>query len=463
MHFFQKYIQNGQRRNWIKNATRLPLVAMLSLHLTKKFFFSKQRQHPKHAQISPHNQKSLCHTKKVTPFSLSLKQSSSFLQNPQKQKQKKQQQCSPPLFVCQSHTHKNHHTRHFIFLFVFLQMPVNEELRHQVVSNLLASILGTSSAPRKRKRTASKSKKGKASAAKKRIKKKSGKKVSSGRKSKSRATLAAQVVEGLLNEQAAAKVSAASSSSSSSSSSSASSSSRKKKVAAPSKWSQLDSDRQHEINRIYAQAVRDASVRQPHIKQAVKLRKRTEVLLSPHNYRLACYLMRQKRAAKVAAASTPAEIAEAKYAALSAKQRYRQIRQGFTDKHLTIPVDDHIYVQNLLARTAATKSFYPASTKAITPYIYFHRQQRPGLLEQNPDANFGRIGKLVGELWRGQSEADKEAAKPGYEAAIKNHNMLREQFDAAVTSYLDSDPEDDEAIGRRLKEYEEASKAAAES
>jgi hypothetical protein len=45
--------------------------------------------------------------------------------------------------------------------------------------------------------------------------------------------------------------------------------------------------------------------------------------------------------------------------------------------------------------------------RAPSPYINFCTEQRPKLKEQNPDATFGDLGKMLGAQWKKLSDSEK--------------------------------------------------------
>ncbi|KAI9314175.1 high mobility group box domain-containing protein [Dichotomocladium elegans] len=61
--------------------------------------------------------------------------------------------------------------------------------------------------------------------------------------------------------------------------------------------------------------------------------------------------------------------------------------------------------------------------RGLSAYMFFSQDQRPKVKEENPDASFGSIGKILGEKWKNMSEQEKapyvakaEADKKRYEA-----------------------------------------------
>ncbi|KAI9321336.1 high mobility group box domain-containing protein [Dichotomocladium elegans] len=61
--------------------------------------------------------------------------------------------------------------------------------------------------------------------------------------------------------------------------------------------------------------------------------------------------------------------------------------------------------------------------RGLSAYMFFSQEMRQTVKEENPDASFGAIGRILGEKWKAMSEAEKapfvakaEADKKRYEA-----------------------------------------------
>lgn len=46
--------------------------------------------------------------------------------------------------------------------------------------------------------------------------------------------------------------------------------------------------------------------------------------------------------------------------------------------------------------------------KALSAYMFFSQAKRKEVKEENPDASFGEIGKMLGAAWKEVSDADKK-------------------------------------------------------
>ncbi|KAL2914143.1 Non-histone chromosomal protein 6 [Polyrhizophydium stewartii] len=49
-----------------------------------------------------------------------------------------------------------------------------------------------------------------------------------------------------------------------------------------------------------------------------------------------------------------------------------------------------------------------APKKPLSAFMIFSKENRPRIKEENPDASFGEIGKLLGAAWRELSEKEKQ-------------------------------------------------------
>ena len=46
--------------------------------------------------------------------------------------------------------------------------------------------------------------------------------------------------------------------------------------------------------------------------------------------------------------------------------------------------------------------------KPLSPYMKFCKEQRPKVIKENSKLSFGEIGKKLGEMWRGLTDAEKK-------------------------------------------------------
>ena len=69
-----------------------------------------------------------------------------------------------------------------------------------------------------------------------------------------------------------------------------------------------------------------------------------------------------------------------------------------------------------------------APKRALSAFMLFSQEKRSQIKQDNPDATFGQIGKLLGDAWKSCSEDDKapflakaEKEKEKYTEAMKNY------------------------------------------
>lgn len=43
----------------------------------------------------------------------------------------------------------------------------------------------------------------------------------------------------------------------------------------------------------------------------------------------------------------------------------------------------------------------------LSAYMFFSQEERPRMKEENPDASFGELGKLLGAAWKELDETDR--------------------------------------------------------
>jgi len=66
-----------------------------------------------------------------------------------------------------------------------------------------------------------------------------------------------------------------------------------------------------------------------------------------------------------------------------------------------------------------------APKKPSSGFMWFSKERRPKIKEENPTATFGDLGRLIGEAWRGMSEEDK---KPFLKKAEVDKERYKEQM-----------------------------------
>ncbi|KAH7103682.1 high mobility group box domain-containing protein [Auriculariales sp. MPI-PUGE-AT-0066] len=78
--------------------------------------------------------------------------------------------------------------------------------------------------------------------------------------------------------------------------------------------------------------------------------------------------------------------------------------------------------------------------RALSAYMFFVQDNRENIKEENPDAKFGEIGKLLGARWKEMTDADK---KPYNEKAAKD-KLRAERERNGTEDAADNDNDDDE-------------------
>ncbi|CAO3618489.1 unnamed protein product [Cunninghamella blakesleeana] len=49
-----------------------------------------------------------------------------------------------------------------------------------------------------------------------------------------------------------------------------------------------------------------------------------------------------------------------------------------------------------------------APKRGLSAYMFFSQQNRNKVKEENPDATFGQLGKILGEKWKNMSDDEKK-------------------------------------------------------
>ncbi|KAK9893524.1 hypothetical protein P389DRAFT_198779 [Cystobasidium minutum MCA 4210] len=88
---------------------------------------------------------------------------------------------------------------------------------------------------------------------------------------------------------------------------------------------------------------------------------------------------------------------------------------------------------------AAKGSKPNAPKRALSAYMIFSNEQRQTVKEENPDATFGEMGKLLGARWK---EMDDNAKKPYVaKAEVEKQRYEREKAAYASGGAVDDDDE----------------------
>ena len=62
-------------------------------------------------------------------------------------------------------------------------------------------------------------------------------------------------------------------------------------------------------------------------------------------------------------------------------------------------------------KTTTTKADKPKAKRAPSPYIIFCTEKRPELRAAHPNATFGEMGKMLGQMWAQMDEKAKAVSK----------------------------------------------------
>ncbi|KAJ3222178.1 Ribonucleoside-diphosphate reductase large subunit, partial [Chytriomyces hyalinus] len=103
------------------------------------------------------------------------------------------------------------------------------------------------------------------------------------------------------------------------------------------------------------------------------------------------------------------------------------------------------------AKPAKAKKDPNAPKKALSAYLLFANENRARIREENPDASFGQIGKLLGAEWKEASEATKqkfsalqEKDKARYAKAMSSYTPGEEAEKSEEEAEAPADEDDDE-------------------
>lgn len=72
--------------------------------------------------------------------------------------------------------------------------------------------------------------------------------------------------------------------------------------------------------------------------------------------------------------------------------------------------------------------------RSPSPFMIFNIEQRPKLKEANPGLSFGEIAKMIGAMWKGMSEDEKE---PYYKMALDEKQSLKYSDDDSDDEYIE--------------------------
>jgi len=81
--------------------------------------------------------------------------------------------------------------------------------------------------------------------------------------------------------------------------------------------------------------------------------------------------------------------------------------------------------------------------RGLSAYMFFSQDWRERVKNENPDASFGTIGKLLGEKWKGMSEKDKGPYNDMAAKDKKRYESEKAAYDKG-TQPADDDEEEEE-------------------
>ncbi|KAI8855342.1 high mobility group box domain-containing protein [Chytridium lagenaria] len=84
-----------------------------------------------------------------------------------------------------------------------------------------------------------------------------------------------------------------------------------------------------------------------------------------------------------------------------------------------------------------------APKKPMSPYLIWSNENRARIKEENPDAGFGDIGKLLGAEWKQVGESEKEAYKKMADKDKARYEKEVKTYKSAAAEEEDDEEEDD--------------------
>ncbi|KAF9149122.1 Non-histone chromosomal protein 6 [Linnemannia schmuckeri] len=85
-----------------------------------------------------------------------------------------------------------------------------------------------------------------------------------------------------------------------------------------------------------------------------------------------------------------------------------------------------------------------APKNPLSAYLLFCNDHRDSVKAKNPDASFGAIGRLLGDMWRGYTDAQKAPYNAKHEKAKAKYAQEKAAYDAKKSNGSDDDDDDDE-------------------
>jgi hypothetical protein len=84
-----------------------------------------------------------------------------------------------------------------------------------------------------------------------------------------------------------------------------------------------------------------------------------------------------------------------------------------------------------------------APKRGLSAYMFFANENREKVREDNPDATFGQVGKLLGERWKALSESERAPYKAKADADKKRYEDEKAAY-LAENENADEEEEDED-------------------
>ncbi|KAJ3093732.1 Non-histone chromosomal protein 6 [Phlyctochytrium planicorne] len=97
------------------------------------------------------------------------------------------------------------------------------------------------------------------------------------------------------------------------------------------------------------------------------------------------------------------------------------------------------------SRAVAKKKKDPnAPKKPMSPYLIWSNENRARIKEENPEAGFADIGKLLGAEWKKVTDSEKEAYKKMAEKDKARYEKEQKSYKPPAAEEEEEDDEDDD-------------------
>ncbi|KAK6391460.1 Non-histone chromosomal protein 6 [Oleoguttula sp. CCFEE 5521] len=80
--------------------------------------------------------------------------------------------------------------------------------------------------------------------------------------------------------------------------------------------------------------------------------------------------------------------------------------------------------------------------RGLSAYMFFANDQRDKVREDNPGIKFGDVGKILGEKWKGLSDAQKKPYNAKAETDKKRYEDEKAAYQATAANDDDDEDED---------------------